>query len=281
MRHYCTLFDSKYLPRGLVLYESLREHSSEPFTLWILAMDTACSAALHALVNVSNVNICDYANDPAVVKCADGRTWQEVCWTQASQLTEQILTAYDVPEITYLDADMMFFSDPEVIFKEIGRKSIAVIPHRFIPEKKYLEVNGRFNVSWVTFRNTPAGVECLKIWAAQCRKRCSATYGCGDQLYLDEWPDKYGNEVHIIDNIGAGLAPWNLANYHLHWDEYLRVDGQRVVFYHYHEFTELEDGNFRLTNYPLREEDIVLIYEPYLRAYQDVRTRIARLHLPS
>jgi hypothetical protein len=282
MRHYCTLFDSKYLPQGLTLYESLKRHSSEPFMMHILGMDNQVVTYLH-------LNVCEpdepvdslfhigYLEDkrPEMARLRESRTWAEYCWTCASNFTEFLMAEYGLPEITYLDADMMFFSDPEVIFDEIGERSIAVIPHRFMPEKKYLEVNGQFNVSWVTFKNDRAGRECLSIWAGRCRERCAAAIGCGDQGYLDEWPAIYGHALCVIQNIGAGLAPWNLANYQL--TDGPKVDGVPVVFFHAHEYLHGE----RLTNYELRPEDIEFIYKPYIQAVESAKQRIESVRLPA
>ena len=38
MKYYVTLFDSHYLTRGLVMYNSLRHHAGE-FHLWIICFD--------------------------------------------------------------------------------------------------------------------------------------------------------------------------------------------------------------------------------------------------
>ena len=48
--------------------------------------------------------------------------------------------AYD--ELAYLDSDLFFFDDPKIVFEEIGGRSIAIVPHRFSRENRYLEVNG-------------------------------------------------------------------------------------------------------------------------------------------
>ncbi len=288
MRQYCTLFDSKYLPQGLALYESLRKHSSEPFTLYVAPMDEETETVLLSLHLPHVVMIHGFNDLPAMLELRAKTTHQEYCWASASQLAEYLLEVTK-EDINYIDADCFFFSDPKVIFDEIGERSIAVIPHRFIPAKKYLEVNGKFNVSLVHFKNDPIGRECLTTWAWQCREKCSAKDGCGDQKYLDAWPGKYGTDLCVIQNIGIGLAPWNLANYImcLH-----RLDGPPgliddceafemwpVIMYHYHEFKELPNGHFRLTNYDLRSEDIELIYEPYLIAYQEAKTRIESLNI--
>lgn len=273
MRHYCTLFDSKYLPQGLALYESLLKHSSEPFIFHVLPLDENATARL-ILIKMSNPK--RYAN--LIVKAWEyfaalgaDRTWQEYCWTCASQMSERILM--DEEEITYLDADLFFFSDPEPVFKEIGPRSIAITPHRLIPSKKHLEVNGKYNVGFVHFKNSDNGQECLSVWAEAVRHKCSATEGCGDQKYLDDFLENYGDDVCEL-GIGVNVAPWNVANWQLSHSRFFQapcVDGVPIVCYHFHEYIHGK----RLTNYELREEDRDLIYAPYIEAVKKAIEGIA------
>lgn len=280
MRHYATLFDSRYLPQGLALYESLKHHSSQPFCLHVLAMDDQCRETLKSL-NLPRIEVDEVPMSRTLTfPMEPARTWQEFCWTCASNYAEMLFfyPDHEVSDLTYLDADTFFFSDPEAVFAEIGDKSIGIIPHRFPPERKHMEVNGRFNVSWVTFRG-PIGFECLENWARQCREKCSAKEGCGDQKYLDTWSTDYPGEVCEIQNIGVGAAPWNLSQYKVigDWhDEVLLRDGtlrQSLVMYHFHEY---QHGK-RLTNYKIREQDIKWIYVPYIAAVTEARKQIDSL----
>lgn len=302
IRHYATLFDSAYLPQGLVLYESLKKHSSEPFTLHVLAMDKQCEEALQGLSDDISVIPVDYlVRLMGLADTQNGRTHQEWCWTLGAQWCELLLVRSQIAYegVTYLDADMMFFSDPKAIFDEIGEASIGIIPHRLIASKKHLEKNGKFNVSWVTFSNSGTGRSCLSKWASQCRLWCYYRNEDGkfaDQGYLDWWPDIYGAECHVIQNPGAGLAPWNVSQYALSAYQDSKYDPPRptvlvretsktergvgiranaVVFYHFHEFKELPNGTLRLSGYDLREVERELIYAPYVAAYKTAKERIS------
>ena len=53
MLTFCTLFDSNYLDKGLVLYESMK-NVMEDFRLYILAMDDKCCEILKSMA-LSNV----------------------------------------------------------------------------------------------------------------------------------------------------------------------------------------------------------------------------------
>jgi hypothetical protein len=282
-RNYASLCDVKYLAKLLAMYESLSRHSSEPFILHVLAMDEDTLRILHEM-NLPNMRVMSLPTFERTMNLGglkDKRTWQEFCWTAASQLMECLLPWIN-DGVTYLDADLYFFADPKVMFDELGERSIAIVPHRLIPSKRHLSVNGKFNVGWVTIQNTEIGRRCLARWAAQCRNRCSAEVGCGDQLYLDEWPELYGSECCVIENIGANVAPWNLANYGLYKFEdglmlappceHVFAGFVPVCFYHFHEFT----NESILTNYQLRPEDVALIYAPYIEEWKADCGRVER-----
>lgn len=275
MRHFCTLSDRGYLSKLLVMHESLLQHASEPFTLHVLALDLDAFRLLYDF-NLENVSLIpltsfEYALNMGKVKAS--RSWREYCWTAASNFMEYLMPWMDADGVTYLDADLVFFSDPKVIFDEIGTRSIGITPHRFPPERKHMEKNGRFNVGAVVAKNTPAGRKCITSWAKNCRDWCfdrvEGGKACGDQKYLDTWERDYPGEVCAIQNIGVNVAPWNMSQYH--FTEGPKVDGVPVVFFHLHEF----QGPDLLTYYPVRHEEQQRIYNPYVIAWTAANERIA------
>lgn len=300
VKSYCALFDKNYLNRLLVLYKSLLRHSSDPFEFHLLPMDDEAMKAFIEFKNEDGARLYLYSLGGLEIwfgldSDKSKRTWQEYCWMMASQFMLALYShAYDgtiTESLTYLDADLMFFSDPQAIFDEIGNRSIGIIPHRFNKrDEARLIQNGKFNVSWVTIKNTPTGRACIERWAKQCRDWCyyrNEDGKFGDQKYLDEWTDLYPGEVCEISNPGAGLAPWNIARYDfIQNGNGLRIYRDRqtglnyhcpVVFYHYHEFQQREDGSYRLTNYPLSQSDKDLIYAPYIEALKAVEA----IHIPA
>lgn len=275
-RNYATLFDRNYLAKGLVLYESLKKYSSEPFTLHVLAMCKATERILNemALENVRILTLTGFetAMDLGCIKA--GRTWPEYCWTCGSCLMEYLMPWMDGEGISYVDSDLMFFSDPKAVFDELGERSVAIVPHRFPAHKQHMERNGVYNVGMVTARNTDSGLRCISRWAQQCREWCYARNEggkFGDQAYLDSWPTDFPGQIASIENIGVGLAPWNIANYSIRENNgQVFVNDNKAVFYHYHEFV---DEKF-LTGYAMRPEDLALIYCPYVTAFMAARERI-------
>lgn len=280
-RHFCSLWDRNYCAKGIALAESLQRHSSEPYTLSVLCMDTDTYVLLYdmQLPNVELIPLSTFERAMHLEKIRESRTHQEWYWTAASQLLEYLLPWCGPDGLTYLDADTFAFADLKIVFDEIGDRSIGITPHRFPANKKHMEINGRFNVGLVHIRRSVTGHKCIERWAAQtrawCYNRIEGQNACGDQKFLDEWSALYGDEVCSIANIGVNTAPWNVNQYAV--TEGPRVDGVPVVLYHYHEFDWPADGPLRLTNYSMRKEDKEFIYFPYLQAYEAASIQIARV----
>jgi hypothetical protein len=174
--------------------------------------------------------------------------------------------------ITYLDSDIYFFNSPEVIFNEIKDRSIAIIEHRFSKNRKFFEEKaGRFNVSWVSFKNNDFGKEALNWWSEKVIEWCYDRYEngkFGDQKYLDDWPERFKG-VYIIKNIGANVAPWNIKDYKLQErDKNLYVNDKPLIFYHFHGFYLTREGDkieYTVGNYYIPLNVKKLIYEPYFK----------------
>lgn len=283
MRAFCTLFDSKFLPQGLALYESLVKYASDyrygpDFVLYVLPLDYECERVLAAMAppGIKLVHVEQLVSDMKLAEIRVSRTHREWAWTCASQLCLWLMDS-GLSEVTYLDADVIAFSSLEQAFDEIGDRSIAVTLHRLIPSKKHLEINGSMNVGWITFRDTPSGRACLSKWARQVRERCSEKIGCGDQKYLDDVVPDHGDNVCVFENIGVNAAPWNIGNWTV--TEGPCVNGIPIVTFHAHEFLIRPDGSIRLTNYELRQSDKDFIYSPYVAAVKAQKERIAGLYV--
>ena len=210
--------------------------------------------------------------DILLLAAKQNRSRVEYYFTCTPSLPLYILNHWpEVELITYLDADLFFFSDPTSLFDEIGDHSIAIIAHRFPPRMRHLEAHGFYNVGWLTFRRDEQGLQCLQVWRDQCIEWCyDRVEGgrFGDQKYLDDWPRRYTRAV-VLQHPGANLAPWNIANYRIRGRHgRLWVDDQPLVFYHFQDVVQVRPWLFRLNlaKYQVKASAIVRrkIYGPYL-----------------
>ena len=274
-RHFCTYFDRRYLPNALALAGSLRRHCPG-FRLWALCLDDASHAALRrlAIPEVAPISLAEFEDgDAALAEAKRNRSTIEYYFTCTPSLPLFVLRHQpEVETITYLDADLFFFSDPAPLFEEIGSSAVAIIPHRFPAANTRFERYGIFNVGWLTFRRCDAAFACLTWWRERCLEWCfdrEEPSRFADQKYLDDWPQRF-ESVHVVRHKGANVASWNLANYEMRrQDGKVFVDDQPLLFFHFHHLkrrrtwlfeTDFAPHGARL-NRVLKED----VFTPYFR----------------
>lgn len=215
----CTLFNSLYLDKGLVLYDSLRENA-KGFVLYVLCMDDLCFDVLLSIneEQLKPIRLKDIENE-FMLEAKSNRTAAEYCWTCSSRLVQYIIEAYRPDCCTYIDADMYFYHDPRVLIDEVLRagKSVMMVPHRFTKNNISLaDKVGTYCVEFNTFKNDSEALTVLNHWHSRCLECCSNLgdgVHWGDQKYLDEWPILFPDCVHVCTHPGAGVAPWNIEWY--------------------------------------------------------------------
>jgi hypothetical protein len=241
-RHFCTYFDRRYLPIALALVDSLRHHAGD-FRLWALCLDDGALSALRVLAipELTPISLAEFEQgDNALAAAKRNRSTIEYYFTCTPSLPLYVLRRdANVDAITYVDADLFFFSDLTPLFEEIGDSAVAIIPHRFPPANTRFERFGIFNVGWLTFRRCDAALACLHWWRERCLEWCfdrEEPSRFADQKYLDDWPSRF-ESVHIIRHKGANVASWNLANYAMTArDGQVFVDDEPLIFFHFHHF---------------------------------------------
>lgn len=279
MRWYCTYCDRNYLVRMLALAESLKAHETQPYTLFVVCLDELTRTLLHHLNldGVTTIGLHEVEqNDPELRKAKQSRSLVEYYWTLTPTVLSRIFEwNQHIDQLTYLDADLYFFSSPEPVFTEQPTASVLIHSHRFAERYRHLEALGRYNVGLLSFRRTPEALCLLSRWRIQCIEWC---YGhledkkFGDQLYLDDWPEQ-GEHVHVLLHPGIGVAPWNQNDSIMGQTAQgqLLVDGKPLIFYHFHSLGILTPELFapaRHLHYQFSLTVLRLCYLPYLHSLQ-------------
>jgi len=231
--HFVTLFDRNFLPAGLCLYRSLRQHAGN-FRLWVLCMDTATEARLRelALPEVRLLPLAEVETDE-LRSVKDGRTVGEYCWTITPFTPKFVFDrAPEARRVTYVDADVFFLDDPSRLLDELDAADAQVLitPHAYSPEYDTSAKYGIYCVQFTTFLNSTKGREVLGWWQERCIEWCFARDEdgkFGDQKYLDDWPARFAGHVHVLAHPELALGPWN-ANRFVHDDAF------SPVFFHFH-----------------------------------------------
>ena len=277
---YCTYFDSGYLSRGLAMIESLRT-VGEPGPVIVLALDDTAARGVAAagLEHVHVVGLADVeAAFPELVPVKAERSRMEYLFTLTPWLVRFSMDRIAEAEwVTYLDADLYFFTGVEPVYRELAAGSVGIVPHRFAPQQSWREKYGHYNVGWVSFRPDTDGRACLRWWGDRCLEWCFDRPEEGrfaDQGYLDRF-EQVVSSVVVIHHPGVDTAPWNLSSHDIAVgsDGTPLVDGRPLVCFHFHGLTR--DGKryrFKHLTYRVRTTEAIrsAIYRPYV-------ARLARL----
>ena len=245
-RDFCTILNLPFLLRGIVLYRSLARVMPD-FRLHVACMDEASESLLSqlqlpGLTTISARELHEY--DPPLAELAATRSVADYCKSVKPSLCLQLLErGSDL--ITFLDADLMFFSDPAPMFDEFGDDSILLMPMRRGPrlrdEKD--EKFGRYNSGTLSFRPDETGLEALGWWRGKCLEGRPDDNPLMDQPFIKDWPERFPG-VHVVEHLGCGVAPWNVFQYELgQGDGVPLVNGVPIVFYHYFGFTAFHSVN--------------------------------------
>jgi hypothetical protein len=257
-RYYCTYFDKNYLVKALALMESLSLHEKNPYVLYAICLDEISRVMLEKF-NVPNVVTVPLhqieMRNPTLAAARENRSLVEYYWTLTPTIIYWLFeNNHEVDSLTYIDADMYFFSSPDPVFEEFNGFSVVIHEHRFPEEFKSLEVHGKYNVGLLCFRRDSDGLKVLSWWRDRCLEWCYARLEdgkFGDQLYLNSWPEQFAG-VKVLEHIGAGVAPWNHTQYSFQDNQKfgVMVDTSPLIFYHFHSFTFVMPGLIIPAKYP-------------------------------
>ena len=283
--YFVTYFDRNYLAKGLALIESLKEHETKDFTIFVICLDEITRILLNKLAPGNVVAIpldaIERADFP-LLNAKKTRSTVEYYWTLTPTIILRILEKYpEVDVLTYLDADLFFYAPTDAIYAELGDASVLIHEHRYSETLAHLEkMSGRFNVGLLCFRNDGKAKNVLLKWREQCLEWCYYRFEegrMGDQMYLDKWPEEY-DCVRILENVGAGLAPWNHAKYDIEAvDNEVMVNEKPLVFYHFHAFCILPHDlvvPLKHVHYPVVRNVNQYIVIPYLGCLFDIKQKI-------
>lgn len=288
---FCTLFDSYYLDKGLTLYRSLM-HCTENFKLYIFCFDDNSYDILNDL-KLEHAIVIHHSQieDEELLRLKEERSKAEYCWTCTPVIIEYVLKHFGEPNCTYIDADLYFFSDPQILFDEIEetKANIVITEHRFKNNwngRRLCRRSGKYCVEFNYFDQSPNAQEALTWWKEKCYEWCFHLYEperMGDQKYLEKFPELFQG-VHELSHPGGGVAPWNLGQYKLSRIE----DGQPVltdvksgkefpvIFYHFQNIRYLSEDMVNVSSGSHSKKTKDAVYRPYLKEIERSRRELKK-----
>jgi len=243
--HFVTFFDKRFLPQGLALYESINRWMPNG-VLWVVCLDLVTADVIQKLrlPNLYSLLLEDFET-PDMLSKKETRPRVEYIYMLTpftfSFVREKCHTA---KRVTYVDADIYFFSNPKILFDELDNsgKSVLITEHGYPPKyEKLQETSGIFCVQFIPILMNENGLKVIVDWQNKCLESTSTAknnrkFIFGDQKYLEDWPLFFPECTHVSKLNSLMLAPWN-AQY------LMKTNGRDhiPVFYHFHSFRFLSN----------------------------------------
>ena len=285
MLTFCTLFDSYYLDKGIALYKSI-EKVTQDFTLYIFCFDDKAYDILNQFQFTHAVilhHTC-FETEELLEKKRE-RSKAEYCWTCTPVIIDYVLRHYDVDSCTYLDSDLYFYHNPQILFDEIieAQADVTIVEHRFKDNaygRKLEERNGKYCVEFNYFKNSEKAHKVLNWWKEKCFEWCydiPEPERMGDQKYLNQFIRLFEG-VHELQHLGGGVAPWNLEQYSI-----VKIDGADIymkthkneefplVFYHFQNIRYMPGRRVNIKSQTKNKKLKYAIYIPYLIELEEIR----------
>lgn len=307
MMNFTTIFDSYYLDKALVLYESLVKKAEDNFHIYIFCFDDKAREILLDK-NMKNATILHHSDlekeYPELTKLKKERSKAEYCWTCTPASIEYVLNHFRVDSCTYIDADLYFFSSPQILFDEIesAKADVVITPHRFTNsprDRRLCNRSGKYCVEFNYFNQSKNARECLSWWREQCFEWCYHLYEpdrMGDQKYLMKFESLFQG-VHILEHLGGGVAPWNLGQYDFISHKKSKNDNSEnplsreivlaekktgkefpLVFYHFQNLRYISETKANISSGTKSKRTKEAIYYPYLRAIETIRKELKDMY---
>ena len=272
--YYCTLFNSVYLLRGYTMIQSLLAQDPKAF-IYVFPFDGSAYQSLAELNidRVSLISLKEFETEDLLRVKAE-RTFGEYCWTCASWTIRYCIEKFNLSSCTYVDADLYFFSNPEVLLDEAKDSSILITEHRYTSEYDQTKTSGKYCVQFIFFKNDSYGRDALNWWTEKCLEWCFARFEdgkFGDQKYLDDWETRF-EKLHVLHHLGGGVAPWNVQQYetgeqnsneNIILKQIATGENFPLIFYHFHEI-KLNQGSIGFkVDYVISSKIIELIHSKY------------------
>ena len=208
----------------------------------------------------------------ALLTAKPDRAMNEYCWT-VTPFTPRFVFDADptVTRATYLDADLWFMDKPDTIFDELNQsgKQVLITEHAYSPECDESAASGIYCVQFMSFTRE-GGEHVRQWWQDRCIEWCYNRFEdgkFGDQKYLDDWPSRFANDVHVLQQKQAMLAPWNIS----------RFDSNQGIVWHFQALRLQQRGNKYFVDfgsYKFPTKVLLKVYAPYV---EDLREAVRQM----
>jgi hypothetical protein len=269
--HFSTVVSEKYIFKFMVMYQSLLHHY-ENFQIYTLCLDE-WSYRILSTIKYEKITILrlEHIEDDDLRLVRSQRIFHEYAWTLKPSTLYYVMKNFSEADyFAHVDADLCFFSNPIVIFKENANAKLFLTKHHYSYSFSSHTDGGSYNTGFVGCSSKPEAYKAVEWWRKKCIEDCPLTINkekqiYGDQRYVEHWETMFG-DVHVVQSKGANVAVWNIDDYLISLSNgELYIGNDKLIFYHFSHFSIYDKKSFDLTNFHRLSDQVVeLVYTPYI-----------------
>jgi len=237
-----TVCNLAYLPKALVLAESVLEYNSIKLRIYIFdrKVTTDFSDLKADIFWMEDLNVPDF------YELAFKYDIIELSTSLKPYISLTLLEQFN--KVIFLDPDTCLYSSVEPILTDLEAHSIVLTPHYTTPQTDDISESdvgmmrfGSFNLGFYAVKHTDQGIGFLAWWSNRCLQfsYMESQFGLStDQKWVSIAPCFF-EDLYVSFNLGYNVAPWNSFERRIAKDSngrYLVNEKYPLVFFHFSNF---------------------------------------------
>lgn len=241
---------SNYLPKAIVLAESVRRHQPDALFYLILCDTPPADAPDFARAFDRVFLLKDLAVPvPNLEQWIFHHTMVELCTAVKGPFLLQALEQLGADKVVYFDPDIVVLDNLLELDALLDAHSVIVTPHLAEPDDSLTAIldnevcalkHGAFNLGFLAVRNGPEGRRFARWWCERLVHFCYDDIPNGlftDQKWIDLAP-AFFSDFHVLRDKTCNVATWNLGHRKVEKGAQgkLCIEGRPIKFYHFSGF---------------------------------------------
>ena len=239
-----TVCNLAYLPKALVLAESVRKYENRKLMVFLFDKKTEVDLSLYDI----EIYWLEEMGVPHFEQLAFKYDIIEFSTSLKPFITLALLKEFN--KVIFLDPDTCLFDKVTSILNQLDKHSIVLTPHYTTPQSNHLMESdtgmlrfGSFNLGFYAVRNSQEGLYFLNWWSQRCMDLCymDSQFGLStDQKWVTIAPCFF-KDLYVSFNLGYNFAAWNSWERKLTKDvdgKYWVNENTPLTFFHFSNFDQ-------------------------------------------
>jgi hypothetical protein len=239
-----TVTNLAYLPKALVLAESVKEHAKLSLNIYLIDQ----KREIPFTENLAEIHWIEDLKIDGFQRLAFKYDITELSTSLKPYLAMLLLKQHE--KVLFFDPDTCLYAPIDPILDDLNENPIILTPHYTKPQDLTDESSdlgmmrfGSFNLGFFAVNRHQEAISYLEWWHSRCMNLCyfETQFGLStDQKWVTIAPCFFPS-LKVSFNLGYNVAFWNMHERHISQDntgQYLINDSAPLIFFHFSSFDE-------------------------------------------